>query len=237
MLSKLHFLHLVSCTHWQILWFLRSYILCIWTCIKYPITLQEHHLQVMQRTFGISNRSYFGHISPIVPHTFERIEDIGRVISVLLCPNLPGGRAPHWAEQGHYFTAVTISSPSIFFSICSIFILIFILLIRAMQFSSLFSHVYFLHCIFSSFHFLFNLLYGGGSWDFHFMVENVNNNLNWWRRDSSKIKRSEAEIPDATLRNHDLNVLRNFLPLQLPNWQHISLSLRERKSWWVFSLR
>ena len=101
----------------------------------------------------------------------------------------------------------------------------------------IFSHVYVLHCIFSSFHFLYNLLYGGGSWDFHFMVENVNNNLNWWRRDSSKIKRSEAEILDATLRNHDLNVLRNFLPLQLPNWQHISLSLRERKSWWVFSLR
>ena len=121
------------------------------------MTLQEHHLQVMQRgaprTFGISNRSYFGHISPIVPHTFERIEDIGRVISVLLCPNLPGGRAPHWAEQGHYFTAVTVSSPSIFFSICSIFIL----LIRAMQFSSLFSHVYFcaLHFLFLPFSFQF----------------------------------------------------------------------------------
>ena len=99
---------------------LRSYILGTCDCIKYPITLQEHHLQVMQRgaprTFGISNRSYFGHISPIVPHTFERIEDIGRVISVLLCPNLPGGRAPHWAEQGHYFTAVTVSPPSVFFS-------------------------------------------------------------------------------------------------------------------------
>ena len=131
-------------------------------CIKYPITLQEHHPQVMQigapRTFGISNRSYFGHISPIVPHTFERIEDIGRVISVLLCPNLPGGRAPHWAEQGHYFTAVTVSPPSIFFSICSIFLLQF----RALQFSSLFSQVYVLHCTrplfhscdcFSSFHF------------------------------------------------------------------------------------
>ena len=104
---------------------LRSYILGTCDCIKYPITLQEHHLQVMQRgaprTFGISNRSYSGHISPIVPHTFERIEDIGRVISVLLCPNLPGGRAPHWAEQGHYFTAVTVSPPSIFLSICSIF--------------------------------------------------------------------------------------------------------------------
>ena len=126
---------------------LRSYILCTWSCIKNPITLQEHHLQVMQRgaprTFGISNRSYFGHISPIVPHTFERIEDIGRVISVLLCPNLPGGRAPHWAEQGHYFTAVTVSPPSIFFSICSIFILQF----RAMQFSSLFKYsVMFMFC-------------------------------------------------------------------------------------------
>ena len=136
---------------------IRSYILGTCECIKYPITLQEHHLQVMQRgaprTFGISNRSYFGHISPIVPHTFERIEDIGRVISVLLCPNLPGGRAPHWAEQGHYFTAVTVSPPSIFFSICSIIILQF----RAMQFSSLFSHVYFFarHFLFPPFSFQF----------------------------------------------------------------------------------